>query len=50
MEELTGWDLAAWRTYREGGTYSVRKSWAPSQATGLVVEAQTPVGESRPDR
>ena len=21
----------AWRTYREGGTYSVRKSWAPSR-------------------
>ena len=31
LEELTGWDLAAWRTYRPGGTYSVRKSWAPSR-------------------
>ncbi|HXQ61420.1 MAG TPA: sulfotransferase [Acidimicrobiales bacterium] len=31
VEELTGWDLAQWRTYREGGTYSVRRSWAPSR-------------------
>ena len=31
LEELTGWDLTQWRTYREGGTYSVRKSWAPSR-------------------
>ena len=31
VEEVTGWDLQAWRTYREGGTYSVRKSWAPSR-------------------
>ena len=31
VEEITGWDLRAWRIYREGGTYSVRKSWAPSR-------------------
>ncbi len=31
LEGLTGWDLAQWRTYREGGTYSVRRSWAPSR-------------------
>jgi len=31
LEELTGWDLAQWRSYREGGTYSVRRSWAPSR-------------------
>jgi hypothetical protein len=31
VEELTGWDLTEWRTYREGGTYSVRRSWAPSR-------------------
>lgn len=31
LEEITGWDLSQWRTYREGGTYSVRKSWAPSR-------------------
>lgn len=31
LEELTGWDLADWRTYRQGGTYSVRRSWAPSR-------------------
>jgi len=31
VEKLTGWDLAQWRTYRAGGTYSVRKSWAPSR-------------------
>jgi hypothetical protein len=31
VEEITGWDLGAWRTYRVGGTYSVRKSWAPSR-------------------
>ena len=31
VEEVTGWDLDDWRCYREGGTYSVRKSWAPSR-------------------
>jgi hypothetical protein len=31
VEAETGWDLDQWRTYREGGTYSVRKSWAPSR-------------------
>lgn len=31
VEEITRWDLGAWRIYREGGTYSVRKSWAPSR-------------------
>ena len=31
VEEETGWDLRTWRSYREGGTYSVRKSWAPSR-------------------
>jgi hypothetical protein len=31
LEDLTGWDLAQWRSYREGGTYSVRRSWAPSR-------------------
>lgn len=31
VEEATGWDLTQWRTYRKGGTYSVRKSWAPSR-------------------
>jgi hypothetical protein len=31
VERLTGWDLADWRTYRQGGTYSVRRSWAPSR-------------------
>ena len=31
VEDETGWDLETWRTYREGGTYSVRKSWAPSR-------------------
>ena len=31
VEEITGWDLSTWRNYREGGTYSVRKSWAPSR-------------------
>ncbi len=31
VEVETGWDLSQWRTYREGGTYSVRKSWAPSR-------------------
>ena len=31
VEELTGWDLSQWRTYREGGTYSVRRSWEPSR-------------------
>jgi hypothetical protein len=31
LEDLTGWDLSQWRTYREGGTYSVRRSWAPSR-------------------
>ncbi len=31
VEAETGWDLGTWRTYREGSTYSVRKSWAPSR-------------------
>ena len=31
VEAETGWDLRDWRIYREGGTYSVRKSWAPSR-------------------
>jgi hypothetical protein len=31
VEQITGWDLETWRSYREGGTYSVRKSWAPSR-------------------
>jgi hypothetical protein len=31
VEAETGWDLQAWRSYRVGGTYSVRKSWAPSR-------------------
>jgi hypothetical protein len=31
LEAETGWDLDQWRSYREGGTYSVRKSWAPSR-------------------
>jgi hypothetical protein len=31
VEEETGWDLTQWRSYREGGTYSVRRSWAPSR-------------------
>ena len=31
VEEITGWDLGQWLTYRQGGTYSVRKSWAPSR-------------------
>jgi hypothetical protein len=31
VEEETGWNLETWRTYRAGGTYSVRKSWAPSR-------------------
>jgi hypothetical protein len=31
VEAETGWDLSQWRSYREGGTYSVRKSWAPSR-------------------
>jgi hypothetical protein len=31
LEQLTGWDLADWLTYRAAGTYSVRKSWAPSR-------------------
>ena len=31
VEEETGWDLETWRSYRAGGTYSVRKSWAPSR-------------------
>jgi hypothetical protein len=31
LEAITGWDLADWRTYRQGGTYSVRRSWAPSR-------------------
>lgn len=31
VERLTGWDLSTWRSYRVGGTYSVRKSWEPSR-------------------
>lgn len=31
VEQETGWNLDTWKTYREGGTYSVRKSWAPSR-------------------
>ncbi len=31
LEQLTGWDLRDWLTYRTAGTYSVRKSWAPSR-------------------
>lgn len=31
LERLTGWELSEWLTYREGGTYSVRRSWAPSR-------------------
>jgi hypothetical protein len=31
LEALTGWDLSDWTSYREGGTYSVRRSWAPSR-------------------
>jgi hypothetical protein len=31
VEEETGWDLESWRTYRADGTYSVRRSWAPSR-------------------
>jgi hypothetical protein len=31
VEAETGWDLDQWRSYREGSTYSVRKSWAPSR-------------------
>lgn len=31
VEEITGWDLRTWRSYRVGGTYSVRRSWAPSR-------------------
>ncbi|MGD0311811.1 MAG: sulfotransferase [Acidimicrobiales bacterium] len=31
VERETGWNLDPWRTYRQGGTYSVRKSWAPSR-------------------
>lgn len=31
LEELTGWQLDEWLGYRSGGTYSVRKSWAPSR-------------------
>ena len=44
VEEETGWDLAAWRGYRAGGTYSVRRSWAPVEAAGLVVEPGAAVG------
>jgi len=33
LERMIGWDLSDWLTYREGGTYSVRKSWAPSKRT-----------------
>jgi hypothetical protein len=31
VEAETGWDLTQWRSYRAGGTYSVRRSWAPSR-------------------
>jgi hypothetical protein len=31
VDEITGWDLCQWRRYHEGGTYSVRRSWAPSR-------------------
>lgn len=31
LEDLTGWDLSDWRSHRVGGTYSVRRSWAPSR-------------------
>jgi hypothetical protein len=31
LEQLTGWDLGDWLTYRAAGTYSVRNSWAPSR-------------------
>ena len=31
VEAETGWNLDEWRSYRVGGTYSVRKSWAPSR-------------------
>jgi len=31
VEEWTGWDLTQWHSYRVGGTYSVRRSWAPSR-------------------
>ena len=31
VEEETGWDLSQWRTYREGGTFAVRKPRAPSR-------------------
>jgi hypothetical protein len=31
VEQETGWDLQEWRNYRVGGTYSVRRSWAPSR-------------------
>jgi hypothetical protein len=31
LQELTEWDLTDWRSYRRGGTFSVRRSWAPSR-------------------
>jgi len=31
LEQQTGWDLEDWLSYRPAGTYSVRKSWAPSR-------------------
>jgi len=31
LERLTGWDLDDWLAYRVAGTYSVRRSWAPSR-------------------
>lgn len=31
LEELIGWDVSDWRSYRSAGTYSVRRSWAPSR-------------------
>ena len=30
LEEVTGDSFGEWLTYRTGGTYSVRRSWAPS--------------------
>jgi hypothetical protein len=31
VEQLTGWDLGEWLSHRQGSTYSVRRSWAPSR-------------------
>jgi hypothetical protein len=31
LEELTGLSLGEWLAHRSGGTYSVRRSWAPSR-------------------